>query len=417
MPDRLVLSVANIAPLDLPALEADVCAEDFLYGESSFRHPEELFDWENRSELGSGNFAKVYRARCTAVASPTMVSRLVCRGLVSGQEYAIKVVDKAGLSEDPRKKKCVLHEVAILRSLSHNSCVKLHDVFHDTSNVYLVLELVEGGRLLDMLEARIDQGYRLTERDAADITRQILEALEYLHSQGIVHRDLKPENVLVESSGPNSRVTVKLIDFGFAKFFGGRGLSAGAHLATGGSGLKVPMTPLGTLHYMAPEMLEAVALMGGQPRMTTRQDVAKLDIFAVGVITYLMLGGSFPYDARSVLDLAEQINEGIQFPEEEFHDISLDAMDFCCSLVHYDCARRPTASEALQHSWLQPLAPFADEPASPISMVRTASVNNMVFDLLRTTEGKLDACNPNQLCWADDDDDDDSFWASLKRAA
>lgn len=128
------------------------------------------------------------------------------------------------------------------------------------SKVYLVLELCSGGELLDKIIAK----KFLTEREAAQILKVIVNAVEYLHRQGVVHRDLKPSNILYADNGDRPE-SLRIIDFGFAKQL------------RDANGLL--MTPCYTAHYAAPEVLKKQGYD------------AACDIWSLGVLLYIMLSG------------------------------------------------------------------------------------------------------------------------------
>lgn len=124
-------------------------------------------------------------------------------------EYAIKVIDKPEMEEFD--KQCLIQEIAVLSAIKHPHIVCLYDVFDEAEHVYMVLEMVQGGELLD----RLIQKTTYTEREAREICRIVMQAMNYCHSQKIAHRDLKPENLLLASMDDDT--TLKIADFGFAK--------------------------------------------------------------------------------------------------------------------------------------------------------------------------------------------------------
>jgi len=229
-------------------------------------------------ELGRGAFA--------------VVKKVVHRR--TGQPFAMKVMEKkkllgqlrrkSGVQVDEMKAK-VLSEARILKNLSHPNIIKLHDIFENDRELCLVMELVDGGELFDYL---VDNG-PCSEPTARCIMRQLLQALQYLHSRNIVHRDLKPENILLKrscsshaegSSSSPAPPTVKIADFGLAKLVGEK---------------KVTSTFCGTPQYFAPEVLES--------RESHRGYDSACDLWSVGVIMYILLCGSPPFDEVCSLSL------------------------------------------------------------------------------------------------------------------
>ena len=304
----------------------------------------ELFRWEERQELGSGAFATVYRATC---AIPSEQGAALCRGrLKPTHDYAVKTLPRDFLKAGSRNHKNFLHEVMILYHINHPSCIKLYDVFEDPEidRVCLCLEYVKGGELLDVLNDHVAQGGCLTESEARRIVSQLLEVLAYLHENEIVHRDIKPENIMTDPV----TLSIKIVDFGFAKFFGHDAPRGMEDMVVASP---VAMTPLGTFRYMAPEVLNAITVMDEKAHLRAREQIQKLDVFALGVVAYLTLGGSHPFPALSFADLPELIAEGPPFDDFQFEHISPRAKDFCLQLMHYDSEARPTAKEAMRHAW------------------------------------------------------------------
>ncbi|PWA97137.1 hypothetical protein CTI12_AA032280 [Artemisia annua] len=156
--------------------------------------------YELGKEVGRGHFGHTCWAKCK-------------KGVLKNQSVAVKIITKAKMTtaisiEDVRR------EVKLLKGLSgHKHMVQFHDAFEDDQNVYIVMELCEGGELLDRILAR---GGRYTENDAKSIVVQILSVASFCHLQGVVHRDLKPENFLFSTRDEDS--ALKVIDFGLSDY-------------------------------------------------------------------------------------------------------------------------------------------------------------------------------------------------------
>ncbi|XP_073511250.1 calcium/calmodulin-dependent protein kinase type IV-like isoform X2 [Phyllobates terribilis] len=199
--------------------------------------------------------------------------------------------------------------------------IKLKEIFETPSEVILILELVTGGELFDRI---VDRGY-YSERDAACVVQQILEAVAYLHENGVVHRDLKPENLLYADVSPNS--LLKIADFGLSKIIDDQ----------------IAMkTVCGTPGYCAPEILQ------GSPYGP------EVDMWSVGVITYILLCGFEPFfDARGDQYMYSRIlNCDFEFMSPWWDEISLNAKDLVQKLIVQDPKKRLTVSQALQHPWV-----------------------------------------------------------------
>jgi tRNA A-37 threonylcarbamoyl transferase component Bud32 len=172
-------------------------------------------------------------------------------------KFAVKVIAK-NQSEDELS--LLRREIDIMKKLKHEHIISLSDYFEDNETIYLILELAVGGELFDQIISRGSY----SERDAAGIILQILEATTYMHEKGIAHRDLKPENLLVTGEGYD---VIKISDFGLSKDFGTENLK----------------TSCGTPDYVAPEVLKG-----------TSYDHS-VDIWSIGVITYILLCGFPPF--------------------------------------------------------------------------------------------------------------------------
>jgi len=359
----------------------------------------EHFEWlPETNKLGEGTFGVVCKAKCTKPRD---------EGMKVGDWYAIKVLKKDRLRDD-KHWRAVLHEIEILRRINSSYCIRLYDAFQSETAVYLVLEYVDGGELFDFI---VKRGH-LSEQEANQITRQLLEALRFLHvDQKIVHRDLKPENILMVKD----RIQIKIIDFGFAKFFGqasevpfpvtpnpmfnAMNLSPQATIPNTPSEL-IMNTPLGSLKYCAPEILKRLVTHGVQARITTRTDIQKLDMFAAGVVTYVMLGGSFPFSSKSRQALALQIERGIRFPDSRFEGVSEDAKDYCRMMLHPDRRKRPLAFEALNHKWLRVVV-----PPTPLEAWQRGNplepMDNALFDEMREMDNEFEKMAPEEAAKLD----------------
>jgi calcium-dependent protein kinase len=164
---------------------------------------------------------------------------------------------------------------------------------------------------------------RFSEMDTAILIKAVLTCVNYCHKQGIVHRDLKPENILIEANKEFDQI--KIIDFGTAmKFEEGQ----------------IITEKLGTPYYIAPEIL-------------SRKYTNKVDVWSVGVITYILLSGQPPFNGQEEKDILKKIRSGkFDFDLQEFKRVSDDARNFISYLLTYDQEKRPSAEEAIQHPWL-----------------------------------------------------------------
>merc|ERR1712222_100342 len=187
-----------------------------------------------------------------------------------GNMYAIKIIDKKALKG---KEDSLENEIRVLKRLDHRNVVKLLEAYESRTCVYLVMELVTDGELFD----RIVEKGSYSEKDAADLIKQVLSAVAYMHGEGVVHRDLKPENLLYYSPDPDSKIMIS--DFGLSK------------MEESG----VMATACGTPGYVAPEVL-------------AQKPYGKaVDVWSIGVISYILLCGYPPFYDENDANLFAQI--------------------------------------------------------------------------------------------------------------
>ncbi|XP_070972563.1 serine/threonine-protein kinase D1 [Oncorhynchus clarkii lewisi] len=252
--------------------------------------------------LGSGQFGIVYGGKHRK----------------TGRDVAIKIIDKLRF---PTKQESQLrNEVAILQNLHHPGVVNLECMFETPERVFVVMEKLHG----DMLEMILSsEKGRLPERITKFFVSQILQALHHLHFKNIVHCDLKPENVLLASS--DAFPQVKLCDFGFARIIGEKSFRRSV---------------VGTPAYLAPEVLRNK----GYNR--------SLDMWSVGVIIYVSLSGTFPFNEDE--DIHDQIqNADFMYPPNPWKKVSQEAIDLINNLLQVKMRKRYSVDKSLSHPWLQ----------------------------------------------------------------
>nr|XP_060640996.1 calcium/calmodulin-dependent protein kinase type IV-like isoform X1 [Anolis sagrei ordinatus] len=232
-------------------------------------------------------------------------------------QYAAKILKKT-VSID---KKIVRTEIGVLLRLSHPNIIKLKEIFETPVEIALILELVTGGELFDRI---VERGF-YSERDAAHVVKQILEAVSYLHANGVVHRDLKPENLLYADLSPDA--PLKIGDFGLSKIVDEQ---------------DTMKTVCGTPGYCAPEILH------GSPYGP------EVDMWSVGVITYILLCGFEPFfDPRGDQYMYSRIlNCDYEFVSPWWDEVSLNAKDLVQKLIVLDPQKRLTVQQALEHPWV-----------------------------------------------------------------
>jgi serine/threonine protein kinase len=235
-----------------------------------------------------------------------------------GRNYAAKVVTKAKLTKEDEL--ALKDEIAILTELKNPHIINLYDVFNEPYYYYLVTELMLGGELFD----RIVTKTFYNEKEARDVCKILFGALDYCHGHGIAHRDLKPENLLLMSKEDD--LNIKIADFGFAKKV---------------TSDKCLLTQCGTPGYVAPEILHGV------PYGT------KADMWSLGVITYILLGGYPPFVEQNQRELFKKIKRGaFEFHPEYWAQISPEAKELISKLLTVDPDRRLSAPKALSSKWI-----------------------------------------------------------------
>ncbi|XP_062852282.1 serine/threonine-protein kinase DCLK2 isoform X2 [Trichomycterus rosablanca] len=252
--------------------------------------------------IGDGNFAVVKE----------------CVERSTGKEFALKIIDKIKCRG---KEHLIESEVAVLRRVKHPNIIMLIEEVDTPSDLYLVMELVKGGDLFDA----ITSSTKYTEKDASSMVYNLAAALKYLHRMSIVHRDIKPENLLV-CDYPNGTKSLKLGDFGLATVVEG------------------PLyTVCGTPTYVAPEII----IESGYG--------IKVDIWAAGVITYILLCGFPPFRSENNAqeELFDQILQGrVEFPSPYWDNITDSAKELIGRMLQVNPEVRYTAEDVLFHPWL-----------------------------------------------------------------
>jgi len=236
----------------------------------------------------------------------------------SNHSYAIKIVTKSKLTQEDEV--ALRDEIGVLKELRHAHIIRLYDVFDEPQYYYLVTERMRGGELFDRVVAK---SY-YNEKEARDVCRILFKAMAYCHSREVAHRDLKPENLLLLSESDDAQI--KIADFGFAKKC---------------PAPKCLATQCGTPGYVAPEILEGL-----------RYDT-KADIWSLGVITYILLGGYPPFIEQNQRDLFRKIRKGqYEFHADYWGQVSQGAKDLISSMLTTDPDARISAEGALNNEWI-----------------------------------------------------------------
>ena len=255
-------------------------------------------DFKMEKQLGQGSYASVKLAYEKA----------------SNKKYAIKIYEKYRLT-DPHRMNNVKREISILKKMDHNNIIKLYYALDEKRQIFLIMEYIGHMSLHSYLKSK--PGRRLDEKEAKKLFFQIVQAVNYCHAKNIVHRDIKLENILLDEN-----MTIKVIDFGFS--------------------ITIPASKklnifCGTPSYMAPEIVNKTLYNGHAT-----------DVWALGILMYVLLHGNFPFKGIDDKDLFRKISKG------KF-DMNENLSKECKGLIHMILKVNPTervnTNQILQNSW------------------------------------------------------------------
>lgn len=260
----------------------------------------------DKKKLGEGSYGSVCKAKNKA----------------TGSVRAVKSISKAQMKNIERFKQ----EIAIMKMMDHPNIIKLYESFEDHRNIYLVMEICNGGELFD----RIIEAGHFTEVQAAILMQQVVRAMYYMHENRVCHRDLKPENFLFMTKEPIEKNLLKIIDFGLSCRFEPN---------------QVLTTKAGTPYYVAPQVLA-----GKYDQLS--------DMWSAGVIMYVMLCGYPPFFGETDAEVLSKVRLGnFSFNAADWKNISEDAKNLIRMLLKMNPRDRYTAEQALNHEWIKNKAP------------------------------------------------------------
>ncbi|KAK9278328.1 hypothetical protein L1049_027893 [Liquidambar formosana] len=296
---------------DKAGSDADLCTRKYKIGDS----------------IGIGAFSKVKLGQ----------------HLLTGQRVAIKIL-KCQKMKDPKMKEKVRREIEISSSLVHPHIVRTYEAIETPSRIYIVMELMEAGDLVDYVSKK---GI-LHEDEGRRIFQQIILGLEFCHRNMVAHRDLKLENMLLDSKG-----NVKIADFGLSNFM------REGHL------LK---TSCGSPCYAAPEVFSGRLYAGPE-----------IDVWSCGVILYAVLSGHFPFDDSNMAQLIKDVTSGTYILPNH---LSPGARDLVSRMLVVDPTRRITVPEIRQHQWFQAHLPHHLAVPSPETMLCTHKIDEKILQIV-----------------------------------
>mmetsp|Transcript_51620 Transcript_51620/g.160154 ORF Transcript_51620/g.160154 Transcript_51620/m.160154 type:complete len:508 (+) Transcript_51620:47-1570(+) len=304
--------------------------------------------------LGSGSFGQVREA--------------AVRGSPSQEVRAVKMIESDNDDGEWSNHAIFVREVDLLQQICHENIIRYYDFYEDKHFLYVVMELCKGGEVF----AKIIELKRFSEKNAAHLGRQMLSAIEYIHKLNICHRDVKAENFMLAE--PSIHSVVKMIDFGMAcKYERGDVLSE----------------LCGSPHYLAPELI-------GQKYNYL------VDVWACGVLLYLLMYGHYPYDAKQPRDIMVKIlTEPIKWQTKV--KLSKHGLEFLQRTLQHDPKQRASSEAALRHPWMSLASDpsVQDAEVLPTEVIRSA--HKKVTAARKQVDPKIDMLRNEKLKQIDED--------------
>ena len=275
-----------------------------------------LDNYEVIKQLGKGGYRKVYEVK----------------NKKSGEIRACKHLSKLSIKNLEKFQR----EINILINSDHPNIIRIFEIFESQRSLYIVMEECKGGEIFDRIIEHIQSKQMYSEKDAAEMFRQVMSSIEYCHKNGICHRDLKPENLLYLNEGPEKNNPIRVIDFGLSQYI---------------SPDKKLSTKVGTAYYVAPVILKG-------------EYTEKCDVWSAGVILYIFLSGDPPFNGASDSVIYGKIAQmKFTFPEKKWSKISNDAKDLIKHMIAPE-KERYTARQVLDHPWFKNAS---NEPLSTLN--------------------------------------------------
>lgn len=264
------------------------------------KNPEKIYIKEKL--LGEGSFGSVWLVKHS----------------ITGKQYAMKIIQKSPYSDT----KQIINEIEILKQLDHPNILKVLEFHLDVDKFYIITDYCKEGELFN----EISEKQIFTEKQTEFIIYQVLQAVRYCHKMKVLHRDLKPENIMITEREPDGLLHVKIIDFGTAKLFDDG---------------KKQKAMVGSSYYMAPEVIRG------------KYD-EQCDLWSVGVIMYIMLVGTPPFNGDDDDEILNEVLKGkYDTTCSKYQSLSANAKDLMTSLLKLNPSERITAEQALAHPWFR----------------------------------------------------------------
>lgn len=288
------------------ALKSDENGKVECPGKSVFSHGKNMLSFKDKYELGKTLGVGTYGVVKSAIHKAT------------GEKVAIKIIDRE-VDKSELHSKMINNEISILKLLKHTNLIQVYDHIENEQNTILIMEYCEKGEIFDYILKEV----RLQEGEACRLFQQLINAIDYLHSQNIAHRDLKLENLLLDY-----KLDLKVTDFGFSTIY---------------SDDLLLTSPCGTPSYAAPEMLRGEEYHG-----------LLSDVWSCGVILYSMLTGSLPFsESNEEMNVRKISSADFQMPSF----ISESASDLISNMLNVDPYERYDLDQIKEHSWFSLITP------------------------------------------------------------
>lgn len=354
--------------------------------------------------LGEGSFATVLKAVSLHKRGPVQ----------ENQQVALKMIARKSLVSDKHIRD-VINEVEVLRHTNHPNCVRFIECFQTSHHVVIVTDYIEGKDLFEFLKGQV-----FSEAIVRDVMQQLLHALAYLHDTlYVVHRDVKPENIMLATEEVPVRVV--LVDFGLARsckrqrprlprdfvshFQMPHGMVRSSSIDSFECDSPMLSTPCGTLKYAAPETVQSITQCA--QLSTTKDLLPRLDIYAAGIIMYVMLSGILPFKSTvSKAQLVKEMKAELNFTDQRWSSISDDAVEVTKALLSFDPAQRPRAQEALQYAWFTPDGEIVPpNPQTSMTTLPCSALDSSIsdrgamthaFEAMRAPEAEMYFCEELQ---------------------
>eukprot|EP00270_Netrium_digitus_P017359 TRINITY_DN6353_c0_g1_i1.p1 TRINITY_DN6353_c0_g1~~TRINITY_DN6353_c0_g1_i1.p1 ORF type:complete len:336 (+),score=29.37 TRINITY_DN6353_c0_g1_i1:23-1009(+) len=282
------------------------------------------------------------------IGAGTHGSAYVCEDVITKQKFCCKIVrrDTFPISCDWKEK--VVNEILIMKRLNgHPNVVGLREFQEEEDTVYIVMDLCDGGDLLDEIEL----SGSISEDSAREIVKQALEGIIFFHSQGIIHRDLKLENILLLKQD-RKKESIRQQNYGASICMS----NSGKNMTRQSKALAVKIADFGEAVQLKKRSDKIYGLAGSPyyiaPEIARNESYDfKVDIWSMGIVLYTLLTGEWPSSHDPLTDSSVPKDVKMEFSEQSLHSVSPEARHFLSWLLKTNASERPSATAAFQHPW------------------------------------------------------------------